>query len=256
MRPPKPLPANVVLNNTRPVLATATENGLSLMKPVGTVTFCCSTPVVRSTTEMLLPPKFATYSVAPSGLTSRPVGCEPTAIGVWSSSSAIENTSTRLLVAFVRYTCEHASSKIASVRRPVTATARGVANPTAHAACARAGDASNHAAARYGSADASRRSKGEIGDTESPLLRTRRAFAPRAATTGAQVQAVGLNVKARCEVERHAPRTAHRNRRESGPPRSTRSNEPRPAARDERVDRVEAPDGGADLVGEGAPTGD
>src|SRR5207249_5503543 len=79
-----------------------------------------------------------------------------------------------------------------------------------------------------------------MGDMdESPLLRTGRAFAPRAATAGAQVQAVGLNVKARC-----------------GPRRSTRSNEPRPAARDERVDRVEAPDGGADLVGEGAPTGD
>ena len=91
--------ANVVLNNTRPVLATATENGLSLMKFDGTVTFCCSTPAVRSTMEMLLPPEFATYSVVPSGLTSRPVGCEPTAIGVWSSSSAIENTSTRLLVA-------------------------------------------------------------------------------------------------------------------------------------------------------------
>src|SRR5947199_7363552 len=173
MRPPKPLPANVVLNNTRPVLATATENGLSLMKFDGTVTFCCSTPAVRSTMEMLLPPEFATYSVVPSGLTSRPVGCEPTAIGVWSSSSAIENTSTRLLVAFVRYTCSHVSSKITSVRVPVTATARGVANPTAHAACARAGDASNHAAARYGSADASRRRGGEMGDMdESPLLRT------------------------------------------------------------------------------------
>ena len=60
MRPPKPLPANVVLKSALPFAEIASDRGVSPEKFDAKFTFVSSRRDARSTTEMFVPPVFAT----------------------------------------------------------------------------------------------------------------------------------------------------------------------------------------------------
>jgi len=64
--------------------AIAIESGRSFENPDGTSILRSSCLVARSTTEMFVPPEFATYIVLPSGVISNPFGPDPTRIGASS----------------------------------------------------------------------------------------------------------------------------------------------------------------------------